>query len=154
MEQQTNPFSRSRSGMKERNPIDAGIYQAVLSTIKVVQVKDKTTGEKRDKILMAFRVPSLSDAEVAAFFTPSCADAAHIVKFLRTACGDDFSPAIQGDPDKMWAFVNSLHGQEFQIVVTRKGQWNNIETAIRNKKPTTPVVDAEELFSFDETVNI
>lgn len=153
MEQQTNPFSRNRSGMKERKPIDAGIYQAVLSTIKVVQVKDKTTGEKKDKILMAFRVPSLSDAEVAAFFTPSCADTAHIVKFLRTACGDDFSPAIQADPEKMWAFVNSLYGQEFQIVVTRNGQWNNIQTAMKTKK-STPVVDAEELFSFDETVNI
>jgi hypothetical protein len=153
MEQSTNPFSRNRSSMKERKPIDAGIYQAVLSTIKVVQVKDKTTGEKRDKILMAFRVPTLADAEVAAFFTPSCADAAHIVKFLKTACGADFTPAIQADADKMWAFVNSLQGQEFQIVVTRNGQWNNIETAMRSKR-TTPVVDADELFEYDDTVNI
>lgn len=152
--EQTNPFSRSRSGgMKERKVIDAGIYNAKLTTVKVVQVKDKTSGEKRDKILLAFVVPD-KDAEIAAFFTPSCADASHVVKFLKASCGDEFTPAIQNDPDKMWAFVQQLQGQEFQIVVVKNGQWNNITTAIKAKKKE-PVITEEDLFSFaDDAVNI
>lgn len=152
---QTNPFSRSRSGgMKERKTIDAGIYPATLTTVKVVQVKDKTTGEKRDKILLAFLVPD-QDTEVAAFFTPSCADASHIVKFLKASCGDEFTPAIQNDENKMWAFVQALQGQDFQIVVVKNGQWNNITTAIKSKKKVAePQFTEDDLFKFDDQVNI
>lgn len=148
---QTNPFSRSRSGgVKERKTIDAGIYNASLTTVKVVQVKDKTTGEKRDKILLAFLVPD-QDTEVAAFFTPSCADASHIVKFLKASCGDEFTPAIQNDADKMWAFVKQLQGQDFQIVVVKNGQWNNITTAIKaKKKAVEPQFTEDDLFKFDD----
>jgi hypothetical protein len=141
--------------MKEKKVIDAGIYNARLTTVKVVQVKDKTTGEKRDKILLAFHVAD-KDAEVAAFFTPSCADASHIVKFLKASCGDEFTPAIQNDADKMWSFVQQLQGQDFQIVVVKNGQWNNITTAIKaKKKDPEPQLTEEDLFAFtDETVNL
>jgi hypothetical protein len=151
MEQQKNPFSRTR---RERKVIDAGIYPASLVGVKVVQVTDKKTQEKRDKVLFSFYVPG-QDAEVAAFFTPSCADTAFIVKFLKTACGDAFTSAIQNDPDKMWQFVNGLVGRDFSIVVTQSNGWNNIQTAMLIKQQATPVTLTEDdLYEFQESVNI
>jgi hypothetical protein len=104
----------------------------------------------------ATRILAAKDAEIAAFFTPSCADASHIVKFLKASCGDEFTPAIQNDNDKMWAFVNGLQGQDFQIVVVKNGQWNNITTAIKAKKKTPePQITEDDLFAFtDDTVNL
>jgi hypothetical protein len=128
--EQKNPFSRAR---RERKVIDAGIYQACLVGVKAVQVTDKKTNEKRDKVVLSFYVDE-KDAEVAAFFTPSCADTAFIVKFLKTACGDAFTPAIQNDPDLMWKFVNGLVGRDFSIVVTQSNGWNNIQTAMMAKQ--------------------
>lgn len=157
MEQRKNPFSRAR---KERKLIDAGIYPATLMDVRVVEVTDKKTQEKRDKIVLSFYVPD-KDTEVAAFFTPSCADTAYIVKFLKAACGDAFTPAIQSDPDKMWTFVNSLKARDFSIVVTQSNGWNNISTAILAKKqetkqPEPEALTDEDLFKFadGEAVNI
>lgn len=151
-----NPFSRAR---KERKLVDAGIYPSTLMEVKVVQVTDKKTQEKRDKILLNFYMHQ-PDSEIAAFFTPSCADTAYIVKFLKAACGDAFTPAIQSDPEKMWAFVNSLKGRDFSIVVTQSNGWNNISTAIMAKKqevkqPEPEALTDEDLFKFaDDAVNI
>ena len=150
MEQQKNPFSRAR---KERKIIDAGIYPASLVGVKVVQVTDKKTQEKRDKILFSFYVQKV-DAEVAAFFTPSCADTAYIVKFLKTACGDAFTSAIQNDPDKMWQFVNGLVGRDFSIVVTQSNGWNNITTAMLTKRQEPEALTEQDLFEFNDSVNI
>ena len=148
--EQKNPFSRSR---RERKVIDAGIYEATLVQVKVVQVTDKKTQEKRDKILFSFYVPE-KDAEIAAFFTPSCADTAHIVKFLRTACGDAFTSAIQSDPDKMWEFVNSLQDRDFQIVVTLSNGWNNVQSAMAAKKKPSlakpTALTEDDLFADDQ----
>lgn len=152
--EQKNPFSRSK---RERKVIDAGIYPATLVNVKVVQVTDKKTQEKRDKILLSFFVPE-KDAEVAAFFTPSCADTSFIVKFLKTACGDAFTPAIQSDPDKMWTFVNGLQGKDFSIVVTQSNGWNNIQTAMMIKKATPATAPTslteDDLFQFEDSVNL
>jgi hypothetical protein len=155
--EQKNPFSKSR---KERKVIDAGIYPATLVTVKTVQVTDKKTNEKRDKLLFSFYVPE-KDAEIAAFFWPSCTDNAHIVKFLKATCGDAFTPAIQSDPEKMWQFINGLVGKDFSIVVTLSNGWNNITAAMIAKQATPqPKVEPEaltdeDLFEFsDGMVNL
>jgi hypothetical protein len=149
--EQKNPFSRAR---KERKLINAGIYSSTLTGVRVVQVTDKKTQEKRDKIVFSFYIPS-DDTEIAAFFTPSCADAARIVAFLKTACGDAFTAAIQSDPDKMWQFVNGLVGRDFSIVVTQSNGWNNIQTAMMAKQQPKPeVMTEDDLFEFQDSVNI
>lgn len=151
---QKNPFSSSR---KERKLIDAGIYPASLMGVKVVQITDKKTQEKRDKVLLNFYVPE-KDAELAAFFTPSCADSSYIVKFLKTACGDAFTSAIQSDPEKIWQFIRELVNRDFSIVVTQANGWNNIQTAMlikqQPKKATPEVLTEDDLFEFNDTVNI
>ena len=149
-----NPFSRSR---KERKLIDAGIYQAKLVVVKTVEVADKKNpGEKVTKIIFTFGIPD-NGAEVTQFFTPSLADASHIVRFLKTACGSAFTPAIQADPEAMWKFVNGLVGSDFTIVVTESNGWNNVQSAMAAKKKTEaksdspfPVASSEELFTFSD----
>jgi len=152
--EQKNPFSRSK---RERKVIDAGIYTATLTGVKTVQVNDKKNpGQKLDKILLSFYVDPL-DTEVVQFFTPSLADTSHIVKFLKVACGDAFTPAIQADPEKMWTFVNGLVGKDFSIVVTLANGWNNIQSAMamKKQKPVTPQpVSEQEMFEYADEVNI
>jgi hypothetical protein len=154
--EQRNPFSRAR---KERKVIDAGIYPASLAAVKSVQVTDKKTNEKRDKLLFSFYVPD-KDAEVAAFFWPSCTDSSHIVKFLKATCGDAFTPAIQSDPDKMWQFINGLVGRDFSIVVTLSNGWNNITAAVMAKqtaqqaKTQPEALTEDDLFEFSDSVNL
>lgn len=152
--EQKNPFSRAR---KERKLVDPGIYTSTLVGVRVVQVTDKKTQEKRDKIVLSFYL-NQTDSEVAAFFTPSCADTARIVAFLKTACGDAFTAAIQADPDRMWQFVNGLVGHDFSIVVTQSNGWNNIQTAMlvkqQPKKVEPDVLTDQDLFEFQDSVGI
>ena len=117
-----------------------------------MQVTDKKTQEKRDKIVFGFLIPE-HDVEIAAFFTPSLADTAFIVKFLKTACGAEFTSEIQGDSEKMWQFVQALIGRDFNLVVTQSNGWNNIQSAmiIKPKTPLPVSKDAEaELFAFSD----
>lgn len=148
--EQKNPFSSNR---RERKVIDAGIYPATLITVKVVQVTDKKTQEKKDKIILGFYVAQ-HDAEVVQFFTPSMSDNSHLVKFLKVACGSSFTPAIQNDREKMWALIQGLTGGDYNIVVTESNGWNNIQSAMQLKKAAVPnkptdLANEDEFFGDD-----
>lgn len=146
--EQKNPFS---SNKRERKLIEAGIYPATLTTVKVVQVTDKKTQEKRDKIILGFFVEE-HDAEVSQFFTPSMADTSHLVKFLKTACGSAFTPEIQNDRDKAWKFIQALSGGDYTIVVTQSNGWNNVQSAMAKKPTAKPTPLNEDDFFRDDSI--
>lgn len=151
--EQKNPFSKAR---RERKLIDAGIYLSTLIGVKVVQVTDKKTQEKKDKIVFSFYVNE-QDAEVSQFFTPSMSDNSHLVKFLKTACGDAFTPTIQGDRELMWKFIQGLEGHDYNIVVTLSDGWNNIQSAMRVKPKVAPkpaAITEEDLFQFSDAEEV
>lgn len=146
----SNPFSAVSRTRRERKLIEAGIYQGTLSDIKTVQVTDKATQEKKTKIIFTFDLPE-AQSEVSQFFNPSLADTSFIVKFLKTLAGPAFTPEIQADGEKMWAFIQGLKGQLFNVVVTQSNGYNNVQSAmpVRRKKPEEPVAVAltdEDLF--------
>lgn len=147
-----NPFNGVSRSRKERKTIDAGIYQGTLTEVKTVQVTDKKTQEKKTKILFVYYVPT-EDAELSAFFNPSLADTSWICKFLKASCGDSFTPEIQGSPEKMWAFVQSLVGRDWNLVVTLTNGYNNVQSALAIKKkapaPTQPSEDVTFAFADD-----
>ncbi|MEY4700292.1 MAG: hypothetical protein RL326_479 [Pseudomonadota bacterium] len=145
-----NPFNGVSRSRKERKLIDAGIYHAVLSDVKTVQVTDKKTQEKKTKILFVYAIPG-EETELTAFFNPSLADTSWIVKYLKASCGNSFTPEIQGSSDKMWAFIRGLVGKEWNLVVTQSNGYNNVQSAVpvKEKKAPAPVGPAQDVtFSF------
>jgi len=141
-----NPFSGMTRSRKEKRLIEAGIYQGSLVEVKSVQVTDKTTQEKKTKIVFAFAVPQ-EDTEISAWFNPSLNDKAQIVKFLKAACGSSFTADIQNNPQKMWEFVQSLVNRQFSLVVSLNDNYNNITSAlIIKEKPQAEL----ETFTFSD----
>lgn len=132
-----NPFSTSSKPRKEKKLIPAGIYASTLEEVKVVQVTHKETGEKRPKLLFNFSIPE-ADTEVGAWFWPSLSEKSHLVPFLRVIGGDSFTPEIQNSRDSMWEYVQSLQGEQFNVVVTNSNGYNNIASAVPVKVKAAP----------------
>ena len=150
-----NPFSGVNRSRKERKLIDAGIYVGALLEAKSVQVTDKKTQEKKTKVILSYYIPD-EDAEIAAFFNPSINEASFIVKFLKAGMGSAFTAEAQSSGDAIWAFIQSLVGKDYNLVVTQTNGWNNVQSAIplKGKKAVAqapllaPVEDVT--FSFND----
>lgn len=152
-----NPFSGVSRHRKERKVIDPGIYVGTLLDVKSVQVTDKKTQEKKTKVILSYYIPS-EDAEIPAFFNPSINEASFIVKFLKASMGSAFTAEAQSSGDAIWAFIQSLVGKDYHLVVTQSDGWNNVQSAIpiKGKLPPAPapapaLAPQEDLtFSFND----
>lgn len=143
-----NPFNSVTRMRKERKLIEQGIYQGTLTEVKSVQVTDKKTDEKKTKIVFSYQIPQ-EDTEIPIWFNPSLNDSSWIIKFLRASCGNLFTPEIQGSPEKIWAFCQSLVGKDFTLVVSLNNGFNNISSALLAKQK--PVIENQgTVFSDDD----
>jgi hypothetical protein len=134
---------------RERKTIEPGIYLGNLREVKTIQVNKD--GEKKTKILFVYYIAA-EDAEVVSFFNPSLADTSWLVKFLKSSCGNSFTAEHQATGDKMWAFIQSLVGRDWNLVVTLSNGYNNVQSAVPVKeKKATPVSETEDVtFTFND----
>lgn len=145
-----NPFSTSKT-RKEKKLIPAGIYPSTLTEVKVVQVKQKDSDEKKPKLLFNFAIAE-HDTEVGAWFWPSLSDKSHLVQFLKVVGGDDFTPEIQSSRDSMWDYVQSLQGENYNVVVTNSNGYNNIASAVPVKVKPAPAAKASVAITVDDDI--
>lgn len=152
----TNPFDGLNYSNKARKLLEPEVYFGVCKEIKLLDKVDKD-GQPKKKILISFLIPN-EDTSIAAFFWPSMNEKSFLIKFLRGVLGDALSDEVRLDKDKLWALINKLRGREFKLMVSKNGDYNNIDSAIliKNAAPLpaaaipTPKKEAQQNFMDDD----
>lgn len=150
-----NPFKGLvNKKMKERKLLPAGKYDAELTNIRRVNVKDKVTGEEKPKVVFTFTIPQ-HDTEVAQFLYPSLKNSAHMYKFVTMLSGGTIPAAAWESFDALWDQLKILIGCTYDLMLVVNGQYNNIAAVIPHSLPSSKPVataagGAEPLFEDDQ----
>jgi len=148
-----NPFEGLTYKKREKKLLPPGKYEAELTNIRRVNVKDKKTGEEKPKIVFSFSIPK-HDTEVAQFVYPSLKPGARMHQFVTMISGGTIPAADWDSFETLWPHVRLLVGCSYDLMLVVNGEWNNITAAIPHQlpSPTKPVAagGAEPLFTDDE----